>query len=333
MKDSNKLNLTSSEIQEKIEELEKKLAQLGENESILGENPAKDLTGLQRIKLTEVAKKRLEIKATIKSYSEILKERLYANKEIISKRTYIEGTERALQNSKNFDTMGFSWGLDELESEGRKIVFQGATDVNIGKEAVTVTEYGEFRFLEGRSGVRIEDIPYEPISKLYEISPLLRCDGKNLVRAEDIRQVFEKDYKNMHEKIRLLRISRGEGQNAREYFILSSVTEKDLEDPEIQRFFLEFYCSDEYLKQVISGENGIYAGRVKKSSDGTCKIGFKENSVKAAKLARTVPGTTQLIVQPIDKGSTLKVPGEYEFLGQILDRFTVELYKNGEEGR
>lgn len=333
MKESNVLNLTVAEIQEKIQELQKQLVQLGEEESDLGEKAVQKLTGLEKIKLTEVAKKRFEIKAIIKSYNEILKKRLYFDKEMICKRTYIQGTERALENYKASDTSGFSWGLDELESEGRKVFFQGITEDQLKKEVITVINYGEFRFLEGQSGVNIEDIPYESISRLYEISPLLRCDGKNIVTAQDIRQVLEKDNRDINEKIRLLRISRGEGKNAREYFILSSVTEKDLEDTEIQKFFLEFYCSDAYLRQVAEGENGIYAGRIKKCEDGICKIRFKENSVRAAKLAKNVPGTTQLIVQSIDKGSILKVPTGHEFLGQILDRFTVELYKNRQEGR
>ena len=137
----------------------------------------------------------------------------------------------------------------------------------------------------------------------------------------------EEDGQNMHEKIKLLKISKGEGENAREYFIFSPVTEKDLEDPEIQKFFVDFYCSDEYLKQVVLGENGMYAGGIKKSEDGTCKIRFKENSVRAAKMAKSIPGTTQLMVEPIDGSGTLKVPGGYEFLGQMLGRFTIQSYR------
>lgn len=333
MINSNELNLTAAEIQQKIQELESQLAQLGEEGSSLGENPARELTELQKIKLSEKAKRRLEIKAIIKSYSEILKKRLYLDKEIICESTYIEGTERALQNTETSEELEFSWGLDELESDRRKVIFQGTTGDGTEKEPVTVTEYGEFRFLEGKSKVSIGDIPYEPISRSYEISSFLRFEGKNLFKAEDIKQIIEKDYRDMHEKIKLLKISKGEGENAREYFIFSPVTEKDLEDPEIQKFFLDFYCSDPYLKQVVSGENGRYAGRIKKSADGTCKIGFKENSVRAAKLAKSIPGTTQIMVESIDGSGTLKFPGGYEFLGQMLDRFTIESYRNNQEGR
>ena len=337
MMNSNELNLTAEEIRQRIQELEDKLTELEGEEAYFKGIPIQKLDQPEQEKLIENAKKRLEINFKIKSYEEMLKKRLDIDKQRIFERTYTEGTERALQNTETSEEMKFSWGLDELESDRRKVIFRGTIGDETKKEPVTVTEYGEFRFLEGKSGVEIGDIPYEPISRSYEISAFLRIEGKNLFKREDIMQdimqILKQDYINMHEKIKLLKISKGEGENAREYFIFSPVTEKDLEDPEIQKFFVDFYCSDEYLKQVVLGENGMYAGGIKKSEDGTCKIRFKENSVRAAKMAKSIPGTTQLMVEPIDGSGTLKVPGGYEFLGQMLGRFTIQSYRNNQEGR
>lgn len=321
MENTNESNLTCMEIREKIQKLQEKIKELREPKEPLWQKTIVGLSTKEAISLDDDAKTILALEQKIKYYREMFNER-----------AYMEGTTTAISTSGVLDEqIDISWGINEVFSHDRKIFYKGIASC----QPITVVNYGEFRFIEGEQGVRIEEIKENLKQKEYEILPYLRDmkTGRAKVKAEDVGTIIGEGMKELHEKIRLLRITKGEGENYRDYFILSSISERDLTNPEILKFFLDYYCSDAYLKKASEGENGIYAGGIKQLEDDTCRIAFNPYSIRAAKLAQSVPGTTQLFVDTVDGKETLKVPGEQETLKQVIDRLTKQLYKERQEGR
>lgn len=305
--------ITQEDVLKKLKELRKELANLEENVSPYNNMPFREIQGLEYLKATEELKRRIELRGLIRKYESILMRDYYK-----------KGTEPLVQDLSDFlNPPEFSWGINENEEVNREVIFEQSVE---GKDPIKVTSYGSFRYLTGESDVSIKDIP-DPNHIIIQAEHFLKYGDKVRIPAEEINRETRNHPEYFAERLNLLRISRGQGENQRDYFVLSPIQKFQLQDEAVRRFFEEVYCSDLYLHSVITGENGAYAGNIIKDQDGFCSIKYDKSSVRAAKIAEWVKGTTQMSVN-ISEGNNVNLIGPSETFKQIRDRFMAEIMRD-----
>lgn len=300
-----KENSINSQVKENLKKWKKELEQLEKNKSPLSSIPKSSSNDdLGYLRATEEMKRRIQLRGLIRN----------ALREL-----YKSGTDSFAQELTDLsDIPEFSWGIRELERRDREIIFEGAGN----GEYIKVTNYGSFEYMTGKSGVSIQDIPDSNYVKI-PIEHFLRYRDQIRILPTDIKEALKQHPEYLAERLNLIRVTKGTGENQRDYFILSPIQRHYLEDEEVREVFVNEYCSDEYLNSVVNGENGRYAGNIVREKDGICAIRYQRSSVRAAKLAELVPETTELHFNMLD-GEERKLPARQGTFKQILDRFLAE---------
>lgn len=299
--------MTRKQLLGRINMLRKELQELEKQKSNLTSIPVSEGKGLEYLKATEELKERIRIKGLLRKYEDML-----------TKCSYEEGTSHwveDLQNSSNLPE--FSWGIREKEEAAREVILKQEE----GEEGyIDVVNYGKFEYLTGESGVHIQDMPNSDYVTI-EVKKFLKYKDKISILPTDINESIRQHPEYLAERLNLLRITKGTGQNQRSYFVLSPIQKKQLEDEKTREFFIKEYCSDLYLESVTKGNNGIYAGNISKSEDGFCTIKYAKSSTRAAKLAEMLPGSTLLHVDFFN-GESREIPGPSETFDGIRKRLS-----------
>lgn len=309
--------ITRQQLLEKIKSLKKELQQLESKKTEIIDIPVSEAEGLEYLKATDDLKERIRIKGLIRKYEDIL-----------TKCSYEEGTSHwvsDLQDSTNLPA--FSWGIREKEEDSREVIIKQSE----GEEQyLEVVNYGKFEYLNGESGVHIQDMPNSDYATI-EVEHFLKYQDKITILPTDIEEAIKQHPEYLGERLNLLRIIKGTGHNQRSYFILSPVQKEQLEDKRVKEFFIKEYCSDLYLESVTKGKNGIYAGNISKSDDGFCSIQYTKSSTRAAKMAEMTPGSTMLYLELLD-GEIRELPGTSETFDGIRKRLSTVKAKEETKG-
>lgn len=297
--------ITRQQLLEKIMILKKELQKLESAKTPISSMPKSEANGLEYLKATEDLKDRIRIKGLLRKYEDML-----------TKCSYEEGTlhwVEDLQDSSNLPE--FSWGIREKEEEDREVILKQKEGE---QDYLEVVNCGKFEYLTGKSGVHIQDMPNSDYVTI-EVEHYLQLGDKIAILPTDIEEAIKQHTEYLGERLNLLRVTKGTGNNQRSYFILSPIQKEQLEDKNVREFFIKEYCSDLYLESVTKGNNGIYAGSISKSDDGFCSIQYSKSSTRAAKLAEMLPGSTMLYLEFLN-GETRELPGLSEMFEGIRKR-------------
>lgn len=260
----------------------------------------KQNNGLGHIKLSDNVKKKLQLKRLIRLCSVIYTKKLHKDS--------AEKTLTDLQDIKKQPK--FSWGIEEFDSSERSIIFE--------EDEIKATALGIFEWAFGRENLSLEQIRQQNIKTVNLL-------GNNADKVRLPIKELEKLLKQSRQEeiLYLFRIERQNPNGKRNYYILSPITKKLLENEKVRNFFTDVYCSHEYLKSISESEDGIYAGNICIDDNGNPYVRYNESSTRAAKLAESVQGTTTLEVK-ISDVDRRKLPGSLETFRQVRYRIAAE---------
>jgi len=320
--------ISKNDIEERLKQLLERLKQIDERLKQLQENK----NGIYAIPMRELRKEDIS-KATsdIHEKMKLTCERIELRHLIdeyqihLRKNSYKEGTDPFVEDLKDPSNIPqFSWGIIESDPVDKPIIFEQSEE---GKEYIRVTNHGRFRYLNGKSDVPVGRIETGTNTIIAEVQAV-KTENKTIIQAEDIKTLLTQHPEFFAETLNLIAITKGKGDQQSSYLVLSPIGKEQLTDENIRSFFISEYCSDEYLKSVTTAENGLYAGNIK-SEEGSCRIVYEETSVRAAKLAEYVPGTT-LKVFDMGNGDIRKHQGSeatFEEMRGYYERIEMEGFR------